>query len=158
MLSTSKISQIYLRNIEHVCAIKNRLIRRRNSCPASTSRSGGCHFEKFAQGSNWALFFQAMQWRSVITFPESWHDYAEQYFRSFFYQRTGPPILPNWRYWQNCDMKKWQVWIWEAFISRILASSGTMDGWHCWQNIQNWYFFASMPRNWYTMSSTKPKL
>ena len=31
---------------------------------------------------------------------------------------------------QNCDVNKWQVWIWEAFLGRIWAPSGAMDGWH----------------------------
>ena len=50
------------------------------SCIASACRS---HLEKFARGSNLALFFEAVQSRSWTTFPESWHDYPEQYLGSF---------------------------------------------------------------------------
>ena len=47
------------------------------------------------------------------------------------------PDSPNWRYRQNYNENNWQVWIREAFLGRILASPGAMDGWHCWQNISN---------------------
>ena len=95
-----------------------------------------------------ALVFEAVQSRPMTTFPESWHDYPKQYFRSFA-QRSCLPGSPNWSYEQNYNVIKWQVRIWEAFIGWMSASPGAMDGWHCWQNIPNLKFFASMPRNWY---------
>ena len=80
------------------------------SRPASACRSGGRHLGKFAWGSNLAWVFEAVQSRPSTTFPESWHDYWKQYSRSF-----GPgfclPDFPNWRYRQNYDVNKWQVWI-----------------------------------------------
>ena len=47
------------------------------------------------------------------------------------------PDSPNWRYRQNYDVNKCQVWIREAFLGRISASPEATDGWHCWQNIPN---------------------
>ena len=84
-------------------------------------RSGGRHLGKFAWGSNLALVFEAMQSRPSTTFPESWHDYWKQYFRSFG-RGICLPDSPNWRYRQNYDVNKWQVWIREAFLGRISAS------------------------------------
>ena len=66
--------------------------------------------------------------------------------------RDSFPDSPNWRYRQNYDVNKWQVWIREAFLGWISASPEATDGWHCWQNIPNLLFFASMPRNWYIVS------
>ena len=40
------------------------------------------------------------------------------------------PGSSKWRYRQNYDVNEWQVWIWEAFLGRISAPSGAMDGWH----------------------------
>ena len=93
------------------------------------------YLRKFAWGSNLALVFEAVQSRPSITFYEIWHDYWKQYFRSFGW---GICLLdsPNWRYKQNYDVNKWQVWIREAFLGRISTSEAT-DGWHCWQNIPN---------------------
>ena len=91
---------------------------------------------KFAWGSNLALVFEAVQSRPSTTFPESWHDYWKQYFRSFG-RGICLPDSPNWKYRQNYDVNKWRVWIREAFLGRISASPETTDGWHCWQNIPN---------------------
>ena len=84
------------------------------------------------------IFWCAFHPASVCSFPESWHDYWKQYFRSFGRQ-ICIPVSPNWRYKQNYDINKWQVWIREAFLGRISASPGATDGWwHCWQNIQTY--------------------
>ena len=119
--------------MNHVSAIRNWQIFWCHSRPALACRSGGRHLGKFAWGSNLALVFEAVQSRPSTTFPESWHDYWKQYSRSF-----GPgiclPDSPNWRYRQNCDVNKWQVWIREAFLGRISAPPEATDGWHCWQN------------------------
>ena len=106
------------------------------SRPASACRSGGSHLGKFAWGSNLALVFEAVQSRPSTTFPESWHDYWKQYSKSFG-GGICLPDSPNWRYRQNYDVNKWQVWIREAFLGRISASPEATDGWHCWQNIPN---------------------
>ena len=119
-----------------VFAIRNWQIYWCASCPASGCRSGGRHLGKFAWGSNLASVFEAVQSRPSTTFPESWHDYWKQYFRSFG-RGICLPDSPKWRYRQNYDVNKWQVWIWEAFLGRISASPGATDGWHCWQNIPN---------------------
>ena len=50
-----------------------------------------------------------MQSRPSTTFPESWHDYWKQYSRSFG-RGICLPNSPNWRYRQNYDINKWQVW------------------------------------------------
>ena len=126
----------WLRNIEHVSAIRNWQIFWCASRPASTCRSGGHHLGKFAWGSNLALVFEAVHSRPSATFPDSWHDYWKQYFRSFGW-RICLPNSPKWRYRQNYDVNKWHVWIGEAFLSQISASPGATDGWHCWQNIPN---------------------
>ena len=105
-------------------------------CPASACRSGGRHLGKFAWGSNFALVFEAVQSRPSTTFPESWHDYWKQYFRSFG-RGICLPDFPNWRYRQNYNVNKWRVWIWEAFLGRISASPEATFGWHCWQNKPN---------------------
>ena len=101
---------------------------------ASACRSGGRHLGKFAWGSNLALVFEAVQSRPSTTFPESWHDCWKQYFRSFG-RGICLPDSPKWRYRQNYDVNKWQVWIREAFLSQISASPGATDRWHYWQNI-----------------------
>ena len=90
------------------------------SRPASACRSSGRHLGKFAWGSNLALVFEAVQSRPSTTFPESWHDYWKQYFRSIG-RGICLPDSPNWRYRQNYDLSKWQVWIREAFLGRISA-------------------------------------
>ena len=46
--------------------------------------------------------FWAVQSRPSTTFPESWHDYWKQYFRSFG-RGICLPNSPKWRYWQNYD-------------------------------------------------------
>ena len=76
-----------------------------------------------------ALVFEAVQSRPSTTFPESWHDYWKQYFRSFG-RGICLPDSPNWRYRQNYDLNKWRVWIREAFLGRISASPEATDGWH----------------------------
>ena len=96
----------------------------------------GHHLGKFAWGSNLALVFEAVQSRPLTTFPESWHDYWKQYLRCFDWGICLPDS-PNWRYRQNYDVSKWQVWTREAFLGQISASSEATDGWHCWQNIPN---------------------
>ena len=106
------------------------------SRPASACRSGGRHLGKFAWGSNLALVFEAVQSRPSTTFPESWHDFWKQYYRSFA-RGICLPVSPNWRYRQNYDVNKWQVGIREAFLGRISASPEATDGWHCWHNIPN---------------------
>ena len=152
MLPKSNIWQTSLKNIEHVSAIRNWQIFLCASRLASACRSGGCHLGKFAWGSNLALVFEAVQSRPSTTFPESWHDYWKQYFRSFGWGICLPDS-PNWRYRQNYDENKWQVWIQEAFLSQISASPEAKDEWHCLQNrLPNLLFFASMPRNWYIVS------
>ena len=108
-----------LRNIEHVSASKNWQIFWCASRLASACRSGGRHLGKFAWGSNLALVFEAVQSRPPTTFPESWHDYWKQYFRSFG-RGICLPDSPNWRYRQNYDVNKWQVWIREALIGWII--------------------------------------
>ena len=117
-------------------AIRNWQIFWCASRTASACRSGGLHLGKFAWGSNLALVFEAVQSRPSTTFPESWHDHWKQYFRSFG-RGICLPDSPNWRYRQNYDVSKWQMWIWEAFLGRISASPEATDGWHCWQNILN---------------------
>ena len=89
-------------------------------------KSGGRHLGKFAWGANLALVFEAVQSRPSITFPESWHDYWKQYSRSFG-RGICLPDSPNWRYKQNYDVNKWQVWIREAFLGRISASPEATD-------------------------------
>ena len=74
----------------------------------STCRLGGSHLGKFGRGSNLALVLEAVQSRPMTIFPESWHDYPEQYFGSFV-QWIFLPVSPKWRYRQNCDINKWQV-------------------------------------------------
>ena len=97
------------------------------SCPASGCRSGGSHLEKFARGSNLALVLEAVQSRPMTTFPESWHDYSEQYFGSLS-RRMCVRDSPKWRYRQNCYENKSHVLIREAFLGRTLASSGPRYG------------------------------
>ena len=41
-------------------------------------------------------------------------------------------------YRQNWDINKWKVWIREAFLGQISASSGAMDGWRCCQTWQTY--------------------
>ena len=89
---------------------------------------------KFARGSNLVLVFEAMQSKPITTFPEiswSWHDYPEQYFGRFGLLNCLPSSI-KWRYIQNYDVNKWQLWIREAFLSQISASPEARDGWHCW--------------------------
>ena len=63
-------------------------------------------FENFVWGSNLALFFfEAMQSRPLAIFPESCHDYPEQYFGSFDWGMCLSGSLKR-RYWQNCDINK----------------------------------------------------
>ena len=96
--------------------------------PSVRCRSGGRHLGKCAWGSNLALVFEAVQSTPSTTFPESWHDYSKQYFGSFG-GWICLPNSPNWRYRQNYDINKWQVWIREAFLGQISASPGPqMDG------------------------------
>ena len=45
----------------------------------------------------------------------------------------------KWR--QNCNINKWQVWIREAFLGWISASSGATDGWHCWPGLGSNTFY-----------------
>ena len=97
-----------------------------------------------------------MQWRPMTTFPESWHDCPEQYFGSFV-EWICFPDSPKWGYIQNYNVNKWQMWFWESFLGQILASPGAMVRWHCWQNMPDLSFVASMPRNWYIISQIKPK-
>ena len=108
------------------------------SRPASACRFGGRHLGKLAWGSNLALVFEAVQSRPSTTFPESWLDYWKQYFKSFG-QGICLPDSPNWRYRQNYDINKWQVWIREAFLGRISASPEATDGWHH-RFSQKWQF------------------
>ena len=86
------------------------------TAPASACRSGSHNLGKFVRGSNLALVFEAVQSRPMATFPESWHDYPEQYFGSQFAQCICLPGSPKWRYRKNYDVNKWQVWIREAFL------------------------------------------
>ena len=102
------------------------------SRPVSACRSGGGHLGKFVWGSNLALVFEAVQSRPMTTFPESCHYYPKQYFRSFSW-RICLPDSPNWRYGQNYDVNKWQVWIREAFLGRISASPGGRG--HRWMTL-----------------------
>ena len=133
MVPTSNKLANFIRNNEHVSAIRNWQIFWCASRPASACRSGGSRLGKFAWGSNLALVFEAMQSRPSTTFPESWHDYWKQYFRSFGWG-ICLPHSPNWRYKQNYDANRWQVGIREAFLGWISASPEAADGWHCWQN------------------------
>ena len=80
------------------------------SRPASASRSGSSHLGKFVWESNLALVFKAVQSRPMTTFPESWHDYPEQYFWSLGWQIYLPGYR-KWRYKQNYDVNKWQMWM-----------------------------------------------
>ena len=103
---------------------------------ASACRSGGRHLGKFTWGSNLALVFEAVQSRPSTTFPESWHDYWKQYSRSFG-QGICLSDSPNWRYRQNFDVNKWQVWIRQAFLGRIYRHHLRPRMAYCWQNIPN---------------------
>ena len=86
-------------------------------------RSGSHHLENIARGSHLALVFEAVQWCPSITFLENLHDYTDQYFGSFD-PRICLPDSSKWRYRQNYDRNNWLVWIREAFLGRISASSG----------------------------------
>ena len=125
---------VFQQHCEHVSVIRSWQIFWCASRPASACWSGGRHLGKFAWGSNLALVFEAVQSRPSTTFPESWHDYWKQYFRSFG-RGICLPDSPNWRYRQNYVVNKWPVWMREAFLGRISASPEATDGWHCWQNI-----------------------
>ena len=83
--------------LRYVSAIRNWQIFWCGSRPASAYRSGSRHLGKFAWGSNLALVFDAVQSRPSTTFPESWHDYRKQYFRSFG-RGICLPDSPNWTY------------------------------------------------------------
>ena len=125
---------VFQQHCEHVSVIRSWQIFWCASRPASACRSRSRHLGKFAWGSNLALVFEAVQSRPSTTFPESWHDYWKQYFRSFG-RGICLPDSPNWRYRQNYVVNKWPVWMREAFLGRISASPEATDGWHCWQNI-----------------------
>ena len=110
--------------MEHASAIRNWQIILCVSRPASASRFGGRYLVKLVRGSNLALVSETVQSRPMTTFPESWHDYPEQYFGSFA-QWICLPGFPKWRYGQNYSINKWQVLIRKAFLGRIPASPGS---------------------------------
>ena len=113
------------RNTEYVCTIRNWHILL-HVFPAQCLRAGwaAAILKKFSRGSNLVLVFEAVQSRLSTTFPESWHDYPEWYFGSFGWGMRLPGSLVWYR--QNCETNKWQVWIREAFLGQILASSVAM--------------------------------
>ena len=87
----------------------------------------------------WFTAMAACWWRHLPMSDIMWSSREKnwkQYSRSFG-RGICLPDSPNWRYRQNYDVNKWQVWIREAFLGRISASPQATDGWHCWQNIPN---------------------